>query len=293
MVWYLIHPFSLRTCCSDGGATPWGSWITCEEIITDEYVGKVYQVDPVGEMPTRLTAMGELGRYESFAYDISTPVPTFYVSRVSWCWKRRCDSLYSKWQGYGVLQLKCTCWSMVYTGTWNSRLLVDFGQWSCKLETLAGQHDLKAAEDNAKEFYPNVEGIDSNDGNVYFVSKMLQRLVILNLAEQTYSCVWQYNKWQLCRPTRSSWATHSRRSKSLVFVWRRRRNIGCLWTSGHGRYFTVMEGQTDGRNDESTGLAWSPNAKHMLVTYQCKWWWWLEGGNWHYTVSLLNNCVVL
>lgn len=66
---------------SGGGKTPWNSWVTCEEIIEDDYIGRVYQVDPSGTMSPRITGMGKLGRYESFAYDESTAVPTFYVSR--------------------------------------------------------------------------------------------------------------------------------------------------------------------------------------------------------------------
>jgi len=45
--------------------------------------GKIWQVDPANKIKPRLTAMGNLGFYESFAYDVSTNVPTFYVTRDS------------------------------------------------------------------------------------------------------------------------------------------------------------------------------------------------------------------
>ena len=45
---------------------------TCEETTTDDYIGKVDQVDPSGERPHELTSLGELEMDESFAFDEST-----------------------------------------------------------------------------------------------------------------------------------------------------------------------------------------------------------------------------
>jgi hypothetical protein len=49
---------------SNGGATPWGSWISCEEYPT----GQCYQVDPLGERKPEVTILGEAegGNYEGF-----------------------------------------------------------------------------------------------------------------------------------------------------------------------------------------------------------------------------------
>lgn len=37
-----------------GGRSPWNTWITCEEITENKYLGKVYQVDPSGKYKTSL-----------------------------------------------------------------------------------------------------------------------------------------------------------------------------------------------------------------------------------------------
>lgn len=43
------------------------------------------------------------------------------------------------------------------------------------------------AEKNAKTYYPWSEGIDSHKGKIYFVSKTLKRLVILDLKQMRYT----------------------------------------------------------------------------------------------------------
>jgi hypothetical protein len=49
---------------SNGGVTPWGSWISCEEYPN----GQCYQVDPLGEREPEVTFLGEAegGNYEGF-----------------------------------------------------------------------------------------------------------------------------------------------------------------------------------------------------------------------------------
>ena len=41
-----------------GGRTPWGSWISCEEIIPG---GQIYQVDPLNQRPAAALTMGLAG----------------------------------------------------------------------------------------------------------------------------------------------------------------------------------------------------------------------------------------
>ena len=55
-----------------GGKTYWGTWLTCEEW----NAGQVWEVDPWGNEPGRMTQMGGTGRaYESAAYDNRNPSP--------------------------------------------------------------------------------------------------------------------------------------------------------------------------------------------------------------------------
>jgi hypothetical protein len=43
---------------------------------------------------------------------------------------------------------------------------------------------------------------------------------------------------------------------------------GVFGRNAQGKYFTIMTGRTDLKKDETTGLAFSPDAKHMYVSYQ-------------------------
>jgi hypothetical protein len=161
-----------------GGATPWNSWVTCEEID----FGKVWQVDPRGNKVATKTALGAFGNYESFAYDDSTAVPTFYVTRDFKngvltrftpnskgmdCYKKSADL--DRWctLDYGTLDFLLI--SGGASGTF---------QWT-KNQTKAHL--------NAEKYYPNSEGIDIVDSTLYFTSKVLKRLTILDLKKMKYT----------------------------------------------------------------------------------------------------------
>lgn len=171
----------LRKNCG-GGKTPWNSWITCEETATVDYLGQVHQVDPTGKRPHELTAFGKLGLYESFAYDETTSIPTFYVTRDA---------------PYGVL----TRFTPNATGMGCYNQTDDYDRW-CTLQNgdvdylvLSGPNETgtftwttneTAARHSANTHFPGAEGIDASDGKVFFTSKTLKRLIILDLAAQTY-----------------------------------------------------------------------------------------------------------
>ena len=47
--------------------------------------------------------------------------------------------------------------------------------------------DEKDARKSAKEYFPNAEGIQVHEGKVFFMSKLLHRLLILDLESMTYT----------------------------------------------------------------------------------------------------------
>ena len=67
---------TVRNC--GGGKTPWNTWLSCEERSN----GQVFEVDPFGNSPGRMTKMGGDGMpYESAAYDNRDPNnPVFFLT---------------------------------------------------------------------------------------------------------------------------------------------------------------------------------------------------------------------
>jgi hypothetical protein len=161
-----------------GGVTPWNSWVSGEEI-TD---GGLWQIDPRGIRAEARTGLGSLGKYESFAFDTSTAIPTFYATRDfkngvltrftpnaqgMECYKKTADL--DRWctLDYGTLDFLLI--SRDASGTF---------QWT-KNQT--------KAQLNAEKYYPNAEGIDVVDSTLFFTAKLLKRLVILDLKKMTYT----------------------------------------------------------------------------------------------------------
>jgi Bacterial protein of unknown function (DUF839) len=263
-----IVNYLLKNC--GGGVTPWNSWITCEEIkLAVEgqnftYVGKVWQVDPSGERQHELTAMGELGLYESFAYDDSTPVPTFYVTQ---------DSEHGALSRFTPNDEGMACynqvndydrWCTLNHGT-TDYLLISGGE----MGTFYWTTDYAAARENARLYYPNSEGIDSADGKVFFVSKLFKRLVILDLQQQTYTysstVTGAFNE----QPDQVASLVGDDES-ILYFCEDGGPTSGVFGRTAYGAYFTILEGATGVAEEEATGLSFTNNGLHMYVTFQGK-----------------------
>lgn len=252
---------NMRKNCG-GGKSPWNSWVTCEETKSEDYVGKVYQVDPAGDR-VELTGLGALGMYESFTFDSSTPVPTFYVTR---------DAPFGVLTRFTPNDVGMACFNQAN----------DYDRW-CTLNhgdidylVLSGPGDTgtfewttneTAARNNAKTYYPNAEGIDAADGKVFFVSKEFKRLVILDLARQTYTYSSTASGAFENQPDQVGRLVNDDES-ILYFAEDGGASSGVFGRNMHGKYYTILEGRTDDEGDETTGLAWSPDGMRMYITYQ-------------------------
>ena len=251
-----------------GGPTPWKTWISCEE---SGHTGRVWQTDPSGARSaeqTNVVAFG--GNYESFAFDDRYEIPRFFVTE---------DSSDGALVRYTPGPAGMACYNQTK----------DEDRW-CTLHEAGGTYEyLRITAGNSGTFtwtsskysanpnrYKNAEGIDVVNGILIFVSKVRRALFELDLDAGTF--------------TRSSTVSGAFNNapdqleilvggdvngdsvsddEDIMFYFCEDGGEHC---DIHGRslgtdkYFTIVEGT--GYNGETTGLAFSPDARYMFVSFQ-------------------------
>jgi hypothetical protein len=250
-----------------GGKTYWNTWVTCEE---NGSSGQIWEVDPYTGLSSQQKTVlgGSGGNYESFAYDARDRMhPTFYVTN---------DSSYG-----GIVQFTPDAAIVAEaesTGDY-SKVLSTMGSLkylklsptgnvaSATSGTFEWITDRTAANINAAEFYPYNEGIDIRSGFVYITCKTIKSLFILDLDEKTYIRSSTVNGAFDGQPDQvSRILTDDPDSDMLYFCEEAGATNGIHARDSDGNFYTVIDGYT--YNSETTGLAFSPDKKHMYVSYQ-------------------------
>jgi hypothetical protein len=230
-------------------------------------VGKVWQTDPTGKRPAQRITLGESypGMFESFAYDIrDKSQPRFFMTRdhdkvgdvrrwtpdsVDW------DDPWNILLGNGTLDF----------------LVVEPDPRTSEKGTFLWTTDWSVASENHKNNFPSTEGIDVVGDTLYFISKTLKSMFVLNLDDQTYHVVstksglFQGQPDQLARLFDHSKAKTD--ADSILYM----TEDGGEYAGVHGRtssggYLTILESHE--YIDETSGLAFSPDSRHMYVAYQ-------------------------
>jgi sugar lactone lactonase YvrE len=127
------------------------------------------------------------------------------------------------------------------------------------------------AAENCKVYFPNSEGIDVVGDTLYFVTKKAKSMFVLNLDDNTYHNIstkgglFDGQPDQLIRLF--DHANTKNESDSILYM----TEDGGKYAGVHGRnakgdYVTILESHEYA--DETTGLAFSPDSKHLYVAYQ-------------------------
>ena len=126
---------------------------------------------------------------------------------------------------------------------------------------------------SAERYYPNTEGISVHEGNVYFMSKERQRLIILNQDNMTWTSEESGKKFygegsfggqpdqNIFGPTR----------KYIYFTEEGSSTPGVYARFGKdGTYFTLFQAISGGihDDDETIGIALSPDGKRFYAGFQ-------------------------
>lgn len=241
-----------------GGSTPWGTWMSCEEV---EDYGEIYQVDPFGEIPAQPATIGsQLGRWESFAYDVRDPQdPKFFATEdhnKGTVRRFRPEKSMIDWDNP---------WNMLHVNGTIDYLVV-YPNENMAGGTIEWVDDIQLAKNNARSFYPQTEGIDVYDGTMYVACKGIRQLFMFDLDTLTYSNHSTVSGLFDGSPDQMKRILDDNPSDLLYFTEEGGVDAGIHARDEEGRYFTILE--SPAYIDETTGLAFSPDGKHLYVAYQ-------------------------
>lgn len=239
-----------------GGRTPWHTWVSCEELDT---MGNIYQVDPFGSRVAQVSTLGKgYGNFESFTFDVRDKTkPRFFASEDR---KRGAVRRFTP----DVVDWDIDPWSMLHGEGLIEFLLMHPPSDNCG--TFTWTTDEEAARDSANRIYPECEGIDVNDGTIYLIAKNIQKLFILDLDAGTYQKFSTEHGVFDGNPDQVSRILSDEHHDLIYFTEDGGANAGVHGRNALGDFFTILEGP--GYIDETTGLTFSPDEKHLYVAIQ-------------------------
>lgn len=212
-------------------------------------------------MQAETTTIGsQLGRWESFAYDVREALdPRFFATEdhnKGTVRRFRPDPAKVDWDNP---------WNMLHVDG-----IIDYLKVHPNANRTGGifewTDDFEGAKNNARSFYPQSEGIDIYEGKMYVVCKRIKQLFVFDLDDMTY-----YNQTTVSGlfdggPDQMKRILDGENSDLLYFTEEGGKDAGIHARDSLGRFYTIFESPI--YPDETTGLSFSPNGKHMYVAYQ-------------------------
>ncbi len=127
-----------------------------------------------------------------------------------------------------------------------------------------------SAKENARQYYRYTEGIDIRNGMMYFVSKSDKWLFILDLDNKTYQRSSTVSGAFEGQPDQIKRILNDDPEKDMLYFCEEgssgtSRN-GIHARDSEGNYYSIIDHGSS--SSETTGLAFSPDNKHMYVSYQ-------------------------
>jgi len=259
----MILENTTRNC--GGGRTYWNTWISCEEYGTR---GQIFETYPDGSRrQARQTVLGTTGgNFESMSYDNRNPFnPTFYITHDSKTGELRRYTPHPEIVNTAVASHNYTMMlhdDGVHIGAFDY-LVLNAAEF-----TFEWSNDISLGKTSASLEFPNAEGIDVRDGYLYFVSKVKKLMIVLNLDEFTYEQHSTNTGSFRGQPDQIKFIVGSETNHNVIYFTEEAsqdNGIHGRWVSS-GRRLQIVE--DDSWGGETTGLAFSPNKKHMYFAFQ-------------------------
>lgn len=156
-----------------GGPTPWGTWLSCEE--HPGGLGQVWEVDPSGENPGE--ARPALGRWRHEAVAVDPDGEALYLTEDD--------------PGGKLYRFTPDAYPDLSAGQLDAAVVADDGAvtWVAVADPAAETGPTSRQVPDATTF-PGGEGIWYHDGTVIFTSKGDNRVHSIDVADQSYSMLW-------------------------------------------------------------------------------------------------------
>lgn len=224
-------------------------------------------MDPMGIRPPQLVSAIDDGYFEAFAYDIrNASQPRFFVTEDHPKGAlRRFTPKNPNWDDP---------WNLLHgEGTLDYLILEPYSTSNPSGGgTFSWTDRLSNAKDNAERYYQYTEGIDVYNGELFVVSKIQKELFILDLDARTYKVLSTKSGLFDGTPDQLKRLVHEDGDGSfktmLYFCEEDGTENGVHAKDENGFFFTILESAVTLDNKEVTGLAFSPDGKHMYVSYQ-------------------------
>ena len=236
-----------------GGLTPWHTWVSCEE---ETDIGQCWQVSADGRAEETVLG-GDGGNFESVACDDRVhDAPVFFTTEdAERGAMRRFEATKHGWDALHD-----------HEGTHSFLNILDDTnfEWTT---------DEEAARDSAADYYPNSEGIQVHEGKVFFMSKLLHRLLILDLESMTYTAEESGLKFygEGSFGGQPDQIIHGPSRKYIYFTEDGSDDPGVYGRHAEDEtYFTLFQAIKGGMHteDETIGIAMSPDGRRLYAGFQ-------------------------
>jgi len=277
----MIQKKTRRNC--SGGRTWWATWLTCEEVSG----GGVYEVEPKNNNPSikRKTLLGQNGRnggaYEGVAYDNRFPDdvnfrPKFFLTEDAP--KGPLERFQPSLQALADAKASGDYSNLLHIdpdGTAQTDYLVITPDTGINTQgTFIWTASLRDGRRNARAYFRNCEGIDVRNGMLYMTCKVDKLLFILDLDAMTYTQSSTIKGAFNDQPDQIASITGV--NGDILYFCEDGIKGGESGRSGSGVHardatgqgYTILQDESEKIKGETTGLAFSPDRKLMIVAYQ-------------------------